>query len=228
MVKLTGSDCFQLKADFLPITVLRFLRADIRLFKEQLENIVLKAPQYFNSAPVIVDFTEFSGNQNELDMTQISNLLKQFNMQLIAARGLVSHATLPILTTKPQKTESIKIAENKIEPRSKTILITKPVRAGTQVYAKNADLIILSSVNAGAEIIADGNIHIYGPLRGRALAGASGDIEARIFCQDLKAELIAIAGHYLVNEKLKMPKSKLNSGLLQICLENEQLKIEII
>ena len=223
MAKLTGSDCFQLKADFLPITVLRFLRADISLFQKQLESIVLKAPQYFNSAPVIADFTEFSGNQNELDMSKISHLLKQFNMQLIAARGLTQQSALPNLPQKIQTKASPKV-ESVLH--SKTMLITKPVRAGTQIYAKNTDLIILSSVNAGAEIIADGNIHIYGPLRGRALAGASGDLSARIFCQDLEAELIAIAGHYLVNEKLKMPKSA--SGLLQIFLENDQLKIESI
>ncbi len=226
MAKLTGSDCFQLKADFLPITVLRFLRADISLFQKQLENIILKAPQYFNSAPVIADFTEFSGNQNELDMTQISHLLKQFNMQLIAARGLTQQSTLPNLPKKIQTNPLPMPIKDEGALRPKTMIVTKPVRAGTQIYAKNTDLIILSSVNAGAEIIADGNIHIYGPLRGRALAGASGDLSARIFCQDCEAELIAIAGHYLVNEKLKMPKSA--SGLLQIFLENEQLKIESI
>ena len=219
-------DCFQLKADFLPITVLRFLRPEIHLFKQQLEDAVLKAPQYFNSAPVIIDFTEIKENTEALNISEISAALKQFNMQLIAGRGLDNHLTLPIL---PQRNANIKKKQEeaaKSTHHAKTKIVTKPVRAGTQIYAKNSDLIILASVNAGAEIIADGNIHIYGPLRGRALAGANGDIEARIFCQDLEAELIAIAGHYLVNEKLKMPK--LESGLLQIYLENDQLKIEKI
>ncbi len=85
--------------------------------------------------------------------------------------------------------------------RTKTI--TRPVRSGQQVYAKGGDLIVLAAVNAGAEVVADGNIHIYGPLRGRALAGAQGDREARIFCLDMEAELVAIAGCYqMVDESV--------------------------
>src|SRR5438094_601935 len=76
------------------------------------------------------------------------------------------------------------------------------VRAGTQIYARGTDLVVTASVSPGAEIIADGNIHVYGALRGRALAGASGDSGARIFCSRLEAELVSIAGHYLVSEQL--------------------------
>ncbi len=84
----------------------------------------------------------------------------------------------------------------------KSLLITEPVRSGTQIYAPGGDVIVVRSVSAGAEIIADGNIHVYGALRGRALAGATGDASARIFVGRLEAELVSIAGRYLVHEDI--------------------------
>jgi septum site-determining protein MinC len=85
---------------------------------------------------------------------------------------------------------------------AKTKLITHPVRSGAQIYARGADLVVTSTVGAGAEIIADGHIHVYGALRGRAIAGASGDAEARIFTSRLEAELISVAGRYLVSDNI--------------------------
>ena len=84
-----------------------------------------------------------------------------------------------------------------------TKLITHPVRSGQQIYAAGGDLVVLSSVSPGAEVLADGNIHVYGTLRGRALAGVKGNRSARIFCQRLEAELISIAGHYKISEDLR-------------------------
>ncbi len=97
-----------------------------------------------------------------------------------------------------------------------------PVRSGQQVYADNRDLTVLTTVGAGAEVIADGSIHIYGALRGRALAGAQGNENARIFCREFQAELVAIAGHYKVLEDI--PK-ELRGKPVQIWLDNEQLHI---
>ena len=97
-----------------------------------------------------------------------------------------------------------------------------PVRSGQQLYAENRDLTVLSQVGAGAEVIADGSIHIYGPLRGRALAGAQGNAQARIFCRAFHAELVAVAGHYKVLEDI--PK-ELHGKPVQVWLENEELKI---
>jgi len=97
-----------------------------------------------------------------------------------------------------------------------------PVRSGQQVYADNRDLTVLSAVGAGAEAIADGSIHIYGPLRGRALAGAQGNQDARIFCREFHAELVAVAGHYKVLEDI--PK-ELRGKAVQVWLENGQLKL---
>ncbi|MGO4261802.1 septum site-determining protein MinC [Lysobacter sp. TAB13] len=97
-----------------------------------------------------------------------------------------------------------------------------PVRSGQQIYADNRDLTVLTTVGAGAEVIADGSVHIYGPLRGRALAGAQGNTKARIFCREFHAELVAIAGHYKVLEDI--PK-ELRGKAVQIWLEDEQIKI---
>ena len=84
-----------------------------------------------------------------------------------------------------------------------TLVIDQPVRSGQQVYAPEGDLIILAPVQAGAEVLAAGNIHVYGPLRGRALAGIHGAESARVFCQSLEAELVSIAGHYKISEDLQ-------------------------
>ena len=100
---------------------------------------------------------------------------------------------------------------------------TTPVRSGQQVYAQNRDLTVCATVGAGAEVIADGSIHIYGALRGRALAGAGGLSTARIFCRDFNAELVAIAGNYKVLEEV--PKHLIGKPV-QIWLDNEQLHIE--
>lgn len=90
------------------------------------------------------------------------------------------------------------------ETRKPTMLITKPVRAGTEIYADGgADLIVTATVNAGAEIIADGNIHVYGTLRGRAIAGARGNEEARIFAMSLDPELLAIGGFYTMHDEIE-------------------------
>ncbi|HET7126039.1 MAG TPA: septum site-determining protein MinC [Lysobacter sp.] len=97
-----------------------------------------------------------------------------------------------------------------------------PVRSGQQVYADNRDLTVLAAVGAGAEVLADGSIHIYGALRGRALAGAQGFEQARIFCREFHAELVAIAGNYMVLDEV--PK-ELHGKPVQVWLENNELRI---
>jgi len=219
-------DSFQLKADFLPITILRLLRHETKLLQSQLDNITLKAPHYFANAPIVVDFSAIQETSEQMDVKEICTLLRQYQMQPIAARGLKNQDILPLLSETTEKPAST--AKNKVKAQSRvpTKIITKPVRAGTQIYAKDSDLIIMASVNAGAEVIADGNIHIYAPLRGRALAGANGDTEARIFCKQLEAELVSVAGHYLLNEKMKT--ANIAQNMVQIYLVDNQLAIEIL
>jgi septum site-determining protein MinC len=102
-------------------------------------------------------------------------------------------------------------------------LVTRPVRSGQRVYAAGGDLSIIAAVSSGAELMADGNIHVYGPLRGRALAGMKGNTDARIFCQDLQAELVSVAGHYRVSENIP---PELRGVPVQIYLDQKILRIE--
>ena len=97
-----------------------------------------------------------------------------------------------------------------------TVLIDKPLRSGQRIYAEDADLVVLETVNFGAEIIADGNIHVYGPLRGKAMAGAKGDASARIFTTQLDPELVAIAGVYRVIETQLDPKLHNQPSIIQL------------
>jgi septum site-determining protein MinC len=102
------------------------------------------------------------------------------------------------------------------------LIHTTPVRSGQQVYAQARDLTVCATVGAGAEVISDGSVHVYGALRGRALAGAQGDSKARIFCREFHAELVAIAGHYKVMEEI--PK-ELRGKPVQVWLDDDKLHL---
>ena len=102
-------------------------------------------------------------------------------------------------------------------------LVDRPVRSGQRVYFPGGDLVVLAAVSSGAELMADGNIHIYAPMRGRVIAGLQGNVKARIFCQDLQAELISVAGHYRVSENIP-PEVK--GKRVQIFLDHDILRIE--
>jgi septum site-determining protein MinC len=105
-----------------------------------------------------------------------------------------------------------------LEPQQMALIVDKPLRSGQQVYAKGRDLIVLAMVNAGAEVIADGHIHVYGALRGKAIAGARGNTRAQIFAQVMEPELISIAGVYRTSENA-LPKDVLGQ-VAQVCLQS--------
>ena len=109
-------------------------------------------------------------------------------------------------------------------PGPGTMVIDKPLRSGQQVYARGADLVVLAVVSFGAEVIADGNIHVYAPLRGRAIAGARGNTAARIFTTCLEPQLVSIAGIYRTTE-VAMPPEVLGKPA-QVRLDGEKLLIE--
>jgi len=132
---------------------------------------------------------------------------------------------------KKQKTTIVPVIETKADVEvdietdvAVTTLITQPIRSGQRIYAAG-DLVILSQVSAGAEIMAEGNIHVYNTLRGRALAGVRGNSEARIFCFDLQAELISIAGNYKISEDLD---ESVRNKPVQIYLQDQALIIKDI
>ena len=130
--------------------------------------------------------------------------------------------TKPEATPKTEAPAAPAATAGSAAPSAPGLIHSTPVRSGQQVYAANRDLSVLANIGAGAEVMADGSIHIYGPLRGRALAGAQGWEQARIFCREFHAELVAIAGHYKVLEDI--PK-ELRGKAVQIWLQGEELKI---
>jgi len=105
-------------------------------------------------------------------------------------------------------------------------VITRPLRSGQRVYARHTDLVVIGMVSQGAEVIADGNVHVYGPLRGKAMAGARGDTSARIFTTHLDAELLAVAGVYRVVED-KLDRTLQNQPAL-VRLDGDTLRIEAL
>lgn len=228
---------FQLKADFFPITVVKLPEADLSRVAVELDNTIDKAPKYLYQAPIVIDVRDMlKEEQAALDIAKLCTLFKSKQVIPVGIRGLRPHHHAKAIQAglAVMKSRDISLAEGHrtspaVKPKSEPVstmakVITKPVRSGTQVYAKGTDLVILAAVNAGAECIADGNIHIYGPLRGRALAGANGNKQAHIFCESLEAELIAVAGHYLTKDQIKPPKT--NKPLIDICLNGDKLKID--
>ncbi len=125
----------------------------------------------------------------------------------------------PTKTAAPAKPQAAQTSPTAAQPG---MVHTTPVRSGQQLYAENRDLTLLATVGAGAEVIADGSIHVYGALRGRALAGAQGDEKARIFCREFYAELVAIAGHYKVMDEIP---ADLRGKAVQIWLDNATINI---
>lgn len=121
----------------------------------------------------------------------------------------------------PPETQSPITADTVLPATTK--VINQPIRSGQRVIARGGDLIVLAPVSAGAEIIAEGNIHVYASLRGRALAGVSGDTSARIFCQHMEAELVAVAGNYRVFDD-NLPK-EIRGKSVQVFLDGEQLVV---
>ena len=127
----------------------------------------------------------------------------------------------PVIETRVE-TVIERVVEERIVQRQSRV-VTRPVRSGQQIYAEGADLIVLAQVSEGAEVLADGHIHIYGSLRGRALAGVKGDESARIFCHQLEAELVSVAGNFLLQDAL--PKDLFKKPV-QISLKGEKVSVE--
>ncbi|HTD27751.1 MAG TPA: septum site-determining protein MinC [Xanthomonadaceae bacterium] len=152
-------------------------------------------------------------------------LLAKFRAQYERAPEAAAPAPAPVEPAPVPREEPAETAAAPVAPPSGApgLMHVAPVRSGQQVYAQNRDLTVCAPVGAGAEVIADGSVHIYGPLRGRALAGALGDTNARIFCREFHAELVAIAGHYKVLDEI--PAALLGKAV-QVWLQNDKLHIE--
>ncbi|MEX0300966.1 MAG: septum site-determining protein MinC [Leisingera sp.] len=192
------------------------------------------SPHFFDGAPLI------------LDLAQAPNLSRPAQLRALAdslrSRGLavfgVQNATAP-QEAAAEDAGLIHLASGKDAPLNtgpglrkeipkklrppENRLITEPVRSGQSVVAEGGDLIVVGPVSSGAELIARGSIHVYGPMRGRAMAGAEGDESARIFCRSLRAELLAVAGLYRTSETLE---PGLQGRPAQVFLRDERLCVE--
>jgi septum site-determining protein MinC len=205
-------------------------------FAAELAQQVQRSPRFFLNAPVVLDLRGTEDFTRKEEFVEARQLLRDHTLALIGiqnanpgqldaaqAAGLASFAPNSTQPSRPRPAAAAPAPQPAIAPApAKSLLVTQPVRSGTQVYARGGDLVVTAPVSPGAEIMADGNIHVYAALRGRALAGANGDAEARIFCSRLEAELISIAGHYLVSDQLP-PEQR--GAAVQIALVDDQLTI---
>ncbi|SMC21975.1 septum site-determining protein MinC [Andreprevotia lacus DSM 23236] len=178
-----------------------------------------------------VDFDSLPELPSAVEVAALVQLLRQYQLKPIAARGgnpdqraAAREAGLIVLNEDGviPPVPAAKAAEARVP----AMVITRPVRTGQQVYAKGGDLVVLALVSAGAEVIADGNIHVYAPLRGRALAGARGDTSARVYTTCMEAELVSVAGVYRsLDETLPVA---IRAKAAQVYLDQDKLVIEAL
>jgi septum site-determining protein MinC len=209
-------------------------------FESELTLQVERSPRFFLNAPVVLDLRGTPEFTRDAEFIEAREILRRHTLTLIgiqnaqpaqtdaaAGAGLASFAPNATQPSRPRAIEPAANAAPSPAPTAtvaaKSRVITQPVRSGVQIYARGTDLVITAPVSPGAEIMADGNIHVYSALRGRALAGASGDVDARIFCSRLEAELVSIAGRYLVSDQLPPDQRGLP---VQIALVDDRLTIE--
>ena len=247
------SALFDLKSASLTLVSFVLRTGNIPALEKAMEERFGDTPDFFSHDPVVIDLTPLGSLNTAPDFPALIALLQRFKLKPVAVRGgsskqldaaaAVGLGEAPDSHAAPARTETVVQevvrevvrevqvpVEVPVEVRvevptaAKTVIVDKPLRSGQQVYAKGADLVVMAAVNNGAEVIADGSIHIYAPLRGKAIAGAKGNTEARIFCMGLSPELISIAGTYRTTEN-PLPDSVAGKPA-QVRLEGERLVFE--
>ncbi|CAL1239387.1 septum site-determining protein MinC [Candidatus Methylocalor cossyra] len=216
-----------IKAGTITLPILKLFTADLVAIGVQLEEKLRRAPDFFRHAPVVVDLGELG--DEPVDFPALAQLLRRLDLVPAGVRGgnarqrdAACQSHWAVLAEMRQESAPPP------PPRSTPAIngnkfIQQPVRSGQRIYAQGGDLIVHAPISAGAEVMADGNIHVYGSLRGRALAGAQGNPEARIFCSDLQAELVGIGGNYKISESFD---DTLRGKPVQIYLQGDSLIIE--
>ncbi|GEK53722.1 septum site-determining protein MinC [Pseudoalteromonas espejiana] len=227
---------FELKGNLFTLSVLHLYSTDIALLAEQLYVKIAQAPRFFEGAPIVVNLEEIKNSS--LDFVHLKSLIERMSFNAVGVcngsddqHSQAKAAGLSVLNysqdakSAPVKQEApnTSIVEKNVYLPAQVINGT--VRSGQQVYAKDRDLIVLGAVSHGAEVIADGNVHIYGTLRGRAIAGAKGTKDACIYCQKLEAELVSIDGNYWISDSLQ---GEHWGSAVQIQQKNESLEISAL
>ncbi len=231
----------EFKSSTFSVPVLILSTENLDVIQQQLQDKVKHAPEFFKSSPLILDLQELNKSGYSMDVSVLVRLIRRVGMFPVGIRGgnvqqnkqavdllipvySIDHREVSSSKKEVAPAESAKPKEPLKVKQVSTTLITQPIRSGQRIYAEG-DLVILAQVSAGAEILAEGNIHVYNSLRGRALAGVQGDESARIFCFDLAAELISVAGNYKVSEDLN---HVVRNKPVQIYLQDQALIIKDI
>jgi len=217
-VQGTTPDTFEIKSATLPLVALVLKSADLGALARELEARYGDIPDFFDHDALVIDLSRLEsqaqggGERQAVDFPGLLELLWKYRLAPVAvhgarnelaavakAAGLFPAPDARIGTAASPSASNVETAVQAaaVQPAATgALVIDKPLRSGQQVYARGRDLVMLAMVNAGAEVIADGHIHVYAPLRGRAIAGARGNADARIFAFGMEAELISIAGLY--------------------------------
>lgn len=241
---------FDLKSASLPVVAVVLKTTDVQAFGAELAQRLADDPGFFDNDPVLIDLAPVREAVDPIDFAAIQALLRAHHTQPVAVRGgnpaqmQAAHAVGLIAAPEaaphradhaPESREVVREVVHEVVHEVEvvrevpvaapgTVVIDKPLRSGQQVYARGADLVVMAVVSFGAEVIADGNIHVYAPLRGRAIAGARGNAEARIFTTCLEPQLVSIAGIYRTSE-VALPAAVLGKPA-QVRLDGEKLLIE--
>ncbi|MCB1772301.1 MAG: septum site-determining protein MinC [Gammaproteobacteria bacterium] len=200
---------FDLKAGQFLMPTLVIRDDDIAALERFLAEQVSRLPSFFDQAPIAIDLGGLADRHELESFPMIVGMLRGHGMIPVGVRGASAEqraqaqalelAIMPNVRKPPQPAAS-PVDPGAVRPRP--MIVDAPVRSGQRVYARDTDLILLAGVGSGAEVMADGHVHVYGTLRGRAMAGVSGDTGACIFCRGLEAELVSVAGCYRVSENL--------------------------
>jgi len=226
----------EFKGSSFTLSVVHLHHPDPAVIRKALQDKIDQAPDFLKNAPVVLNVATLSADVN---WKQLQQAILATGLRIVGVSGckddalkrMISRAGLPVLAEgKEAKSRSevplpepLPVAAEPVA--AKTRIVNTPVRSGQQIYARDADLIITSSVSAGAELVADGNIHIYGMMRGRALAGASGDRNCQIFCTHLAAELVSIAGEYWIMDQIPQ---EFFGNAARLCLQDGALTIQTL
>lgn len=230
---------FDLKSTSLPVVAVLLKTTDAAQFAADLAERVADAPGFFDNDPVLIDLAPVRESEDSIDFAAIVAALRHHStlpvavrggnpaqMEAARAAGLAAAPDAPSARAEAPPVQEV-VREVPVQvpmPGPGTVVVDKPLRSGQQVYARGADLVVMAVVSFGAEVIADGNIHVYAPLRGRAIAGARGNTEARIFSTCLEPQLVSIAGIYRTTET-ELP-ADVRGKPAQVRLDGEKLLIE--
>jgi septum site-determining protein MinC len=246
--KAKESVVFDLKSAALTLIAVVLKTPDLAQLAEALDERFGDAPGLIDQDPVAVDLSQLPDGAADVDFPALIALLRRHKMVPVAVKG-GSEAQLqaalaaglseaadgpaPAAAPRVELASAPEVVLTEVihgvqvpTPAAATLIIDRPLRSGQQVYARGGDLVLLDVVNFGAEVIADGSIHVYAPLRGRAIAGARGNTAARIYATCLEAQLVAIAGTYRTAE-IALPED-VRSKPAQVRLDGDRLVVEAL